>query len=159
MQMLIVRHSLAEENNPQGDFARQLTIDGVRRAESLACFLASKNLQATKIFSSPYARTLKTAEILRSKIGLSADFEIIEALRSGTDLYKSLSSCCNPDSFNPSDLIVIVGHQPCVGDLVLELLGYQFSLKMTPATCVWLELQAWRTGDATLLGCFSGEVF
>ena len=122
MKLLIVRHGKAFDADPQrwpDDSERPLTAKGAQRfAKSAAAIKALVSGDVT-VISSPYARALKTAEILCEKTGwgkpqidnsLSAHYGPEEAMR----LIESLDVAGN---------YAIVGHDPTFSFLPGYLIG------------------------------------
>ncbi len=122
MKLLIIRHGKAFDADPRqwpDDSDRPLTAKGERRfAKSTPAIKALVSGEVT-VISSPYARALRTAEILCEKTGwggpeiderLSAHFGPEEAMR----LLESLDVAGN---------YVIVGHDPTFSFLPGYLIG------------------------------------
>ncbi len=124
MKLLIVRHGKAHDPNPRrwpDDSVRPLTDKGERRfTRSVAAIktlvAASDNV---RVISSPYARALRTAEILCEKSGWS-----------GPIIDERLSAHCGIDealellgTLDVSGTYAIVGHDPTFSFLPAFLIG------------------------------------
>ena len=122
MKLLIVRHAKAYDPNPiqwPDDSERPLTDKGERRFRKSVAAIKAMASGNVKVISSPYARALRTAEVLCEKTGwdgpeiderLSAHFGPEEAL----DLLQSLEG---------SGIYAIVGHDPTFSFLPGYLIG------------------------------------
>lgn len=122
MKLLIVRHAKAYDPDPRkwpDDSDRPLTPKGERRFSKSVAAIAALAPEGAQVISSPYARALRTAEVLCEKSGwdgpeiddrLSAHFGPDEAL----DLLQSLDD---------SGTYAIVGHDPTFSFLPGYLIG------------------------------------
>ena len=122
MKLLIVRHAKAHNPDPRewpDDSERPLTEKGERRFTKSVAAIKALAPEGAEVITSPYARALRTAQILCKKTGwdgpeiddrLSAHFGTEEAL----DLLQSL---------NRSGTYAIVGHDPTFSHLPGYLIG------------------------------------
>jgi phosphohistidine phosphatase len=109
MEFILWRHADAEDGAP--DLARKLTAKGRKDAERVAKWLLHRLPAGFQVVASPAVRAQETAKTLQKKIhtdpklapGASVD-DILEAAgRGGT--------------------VVLVGHQPDLGEAIAHLLG------------------------------------
>ena len=133
VELLLLRHGIAEERGTgRPDAERALTEQGRRRTRAVAERLVALGLGGTEAVSSPLVRAVETAEIA-SQAGLLAPggspaFRIDAALAPGGDpgpLIRAFQARAADQSrqlgFPPR--LVLVGHEPDLGDLAARLLG------------------------------------
>ena len=124
MKLLIVRHGKAYDADPRrwpDDSQRPLTDKGERRfyksVPAIKALVSASD--SVRVFSSPYTRAFRTAEILCEKSGW--DGPIVD---------ERLSGHCGPEealellgSLDVSGTYVIVGHDPTFSFLPGHLIG------------------------------------
>ena len=122
MKLLIVRHAKAFDPDPRqwpDDSKRPLTEKGERRFAKSVATIKGLVKGDVEVISSPYARAIRTAEVLCERTGwgepmiddrLSAHFGPDETM----DLLQSL---------DPSGTYAIVGHDPTFSFLPGHLIG------------------------------------
>jgi phosphohistidine phosphatase SixA len=118
VRVFLVRHAKAEPGYP--DELRALTPAGHARAGELGAELAAERPAA--VISSPLVRARQTAEPIAAAAGLElrederlspgADADDVRAIVEGLD-----------------GTVVLVGHQPDLGEIVHELTGREVRLK------------------------------
>jgi phosphohistidine phosphatase len=118
VRVFLVRHAKAEPGFP--DELRALTPQGEARARELARELAA--VPPAAVISSPLVRARQTAE----PIAAAADLELEEDDRlapgaNADDVRAVVSGRNGP--------VVLVGHQPDLGEIVLELTGREVDFK------------------------------
>ncbi len=122
MKLLIVRHGKAFDPDPQrwpDDSERPLTAKGARRfAKSAAAIKALVSGDVT-VISSPYARALKTAEILCEKTGWGEP-QIDDRLSAHYGPEESMNLI---ESLDSTGTYAIVGHDPTFSFLPSYLIG------------------------------------
>lgn len=115
VDLVLFRHGIAEAAC-QGcdDSERSLTPHGLVRTEAVIDQLVHGGLQLDRLISSPYKRTVQTAQLIQDA-GLAQDLEVDPCLRPGADTWPLIQSlhgrCC------------LVGHEPDLGKLAARLLG------------------------------------
>ncbi|MGI9025070.1 MAG: SixA phosphatase family protein, partial [Burkholderiaceae bacterium] len=120
IHLFLWRHAEAEDSMP--DLARPLTTQGRRDAARVARALAKRMRDNTRLVVSPALRARETAEPLVAKASLHV--EIDQRLGPGTSTNDVLAAledavtACNGDA----PLIVMVGHQPWIGQVARSLL-------------------------------------
>lgn len=119
MQLLLIRHAIAEEREDfavtgRDDSERPLTEPGQRRMEKNALGLQRISPKPDLIASSPYVRAKQTAEIVATALGIETP--------TFTD---TLTPESHPKEFfawlanQPADAVVIaVGHEPNISRLL-----------------------------------------
>jgi len=111
MDLILWRHAEAEPGEP--DLGRRLTAKGIQQAERMAKWLDRHLPATTRILSSPADRTQQTALALKRK------FRVVPELAPGASAAAVLAAAGWPDSREP---ILIVGHQPTLGEVAAFLL-------------------------------------
>lgn len=133
MKLILIRHGIAQERNPQlPDEARELMARGRRQIETAAVQLAIYlGNQSVRLISSPILRARESAEIF-SRAGLG-ELEIGEFVGQGdySALIALLSGSTDP-------VTVIVGHSPDLEEWAYELT--QTSLSLDKGAAVEIEV-------------------
>jgi phosphohistidine phosphatase len=121
MNLYIIRHAIAAEEEPSGDDSqRALTDKGSRKMRQIAKGLRILGVEFDAILSGPYVRAQETAEIL-------AD---VFKMKKGVALSDNLVPMGDPDlliaEINEKysvDSLAIVGHEPYLTTLVSLLIA------------------------------------
>ena len=114
MELILWRHAEAEDSSP--DLARVLTKKGRNQASRMADWLNPRLPQPVRILMSPAVRTVQTAQAL----GRSCEEDA--ALAPGASADAVLTAAGWPDA---DGCVVIVGHQPTLGQVAVRLLTGQ----------------------------------
>lgn len=137
MQLLVVRHGIAEAAGPDGtDASRRLTQEGVEKTRSAARGLAFVGPRPMTILTSPRVRAMQTAEILGQVFDLPP-----QTLRSLGDA--SPARILTDLARHRKDVVCIVGHEPVLSRLVELACGAQTPggfIEMKKAGCACLDL-------------------
>jgi len=115
MTLYLVRHGKARKGGK--DRLRPLTARGVRDIKSVAAFLKPLRLRVTEIWHSDRVRAIQTTRIIVRAIGSG---KMIEQSDLGPD--DSIIPTVRRSKGALGDLM-IVGHQPFLGKLALNLLS------------------------------------
>ncbi len=121
MDLIFWRHAEAEEA-PEGDLqastdlARALTVRGEKQAARMAGWLDRQLPGSTRILVSPARRCEQTA------LALGRKFKIREELVPGATPAQLLALVQWPLGKSP---ILVIGHQPTLGQTIAQLLGFQ----------------------------------
>lgn len=134
MELILWRHAEAEDGLP--DMARALTQKGHKQAHIMAAWLKPRLPQGTRILVSPAQRTQQTAE------ALGLDFSTLQALAPDTAPEAVLAAAGWPDH---ESSVLIVGHQPTLGEVAAMLLDSATPSLSTRKGAVWWF--ATRRGD------------
>ncbi|HEU5435000.1 MAG TPA: phosphohistidine phosphatase SixA [Telluria sp.] len=127
MDLILWRHAEAEDSSP--DLARNLTPKGHKQARRMADWLDSQLPEGCKILVSPAARTLQTVEPLGRK------FKVVNALAPDAAPEAVLQAANWP---NGKDAVLVVGHQPTLGQVAALLLcGQPQYWEMKKASAWW----------------------
>ena len=117
MELLLVRHAIAAERDHaayRDDRARPLTAEGRKRMTEVAAGLAQL-VTPTDVFTSPLLRARQTAEILARTLRLKVSE--LDSLGNG-DHPATLAAVAQ----RTSGTVVLVGHEPWMGELLSYLL-------------------------------------
>lgn len=114
MELILWRHAEAEDGNP--DAARKLTTKGEKQAQKLARWLKERIEKPVRILVSPAVRTQQTATTL------SAKFEMNAEVGTSASAERILRAAGWPEA---EGTVIIVGHQPTVGQVAATLLTGQ----------------------------------
>lgn len=125
----IMRHGIAEDSTPSGDDAdRRLTPKGRRKVVEIARGLKTLAVKPAAIFSSPLPRALETATLTASVLDADLDVETMLTLGPGYDAPATINSL----PAQRGESIMLVGHQPHLGELASCLLTGSQSLAQLP---------------------------
>jgi len=112
MDLIVWRHAEAEEGDP--DFERKLTAKGRKQAERVAQWLLQRLPARFAVIASPAVRAQQTAE------ALGVPVKTDKALAPGAAPAAIVQACGWPDYKGAA---VIIGHQPDLGRVVIQLLA------------------------------------
>jgi phosphohistidine phosphatase len=151
MDLILWRHADAhdlpdEAPDAQADLARPLTARGEKQARRMAEWLNRVLPASTRILVSPAQRCRQTADALDRK------YRTVEALLPGTSHSQALDAARWPDSREP---VLLVGHQPALGQLAASLLSGAPALASPPWAvrkgAVWWLRRREREGSAEVV--------
>jgi len=114
MDLILWRHTEAEDALP--DLTRELTGRGRKQASRMADWLNPRLPPDIRILVSPATRALQTAQ------ALGREYEQVRALAPGASADNVLAAAGWPDAAYP---VLIVGHQPTLGQVAMQLLAGQ----------------------------------
>lgn len=142
MQLIVMRHGVAEVGEPGKDEERALTGAGKKRTQQVVRGLMTVVPKVNTILSSPLVRARQTAELVAEHF--KARVEIDESLRPGGEATVVLSR-------RAAMTTVMVGHEPDLSELIGSLLGgeRQSVVVLKKAGCVLLQVE--RADRAKLL--------
>ena len=117
MDLILWRHAEAEDA-PEGadDLDRALTSRGEKQAARVAAWLDRLLPEAARVLSSPARRCEQTA------LALGRKYKIKEELRPEVGVEELLAAAQWPNARQP---VVVVGHQPVLGQAIAQLMGLQ----------------------------------
>jgi phosphohistidine phosphatase len=117
MDLILWRHAEAEDAAPGGDdLERALTSRGEKDAARVGAWLDRKLPEGARILCSPARRCEQTA------LALGRKYKIRPELAPDATPAQLLEAAQWP---NARQLVVLVGHQPTLGQTVAQLLGLQ----------------------------------
>jgi phosphohistidine phosphatase len=122
MILYIVRHAIAVPRGTPGinENERSLTDEGISKMKQVATGLRSLEYVPEVILSSPWIRARQTAEILLQAFGQGIEMRLFPALvpsGSRQELFREIGSLEKKGIKS----LMIVGHQPCLGDIAGEI--------------------------------------
>ncbi|OGR57411.1 MAG: phosphohistidine phosphatase SixA [Elusimicrobia bacterium GWA2_69_24] len=129
MKLYVLRHGKSPssaEARVTSDFDRPLAAEGRDAVRKAASFLAAKGARPALILASPLVRAQQTAVEAAGRLvpkPAVRTYPPLENQMSGMDLFRHLSE----EELPPE--VILVGHQPQLGDLASYLTGKYFSLK------------------------------
>jgi phosphohistidine phosphatase len=146
-QIILWRHAdaaPADIEQGEDDMQRQLTTKGLIQAKKMAAWLNLQLSEVSILVSSPAERAVQTAEALKQKV--------IEeyALRPSANLQEVLKFLASLEAKNTALIeteiklrksLIIVGHQPWLGQLVTHLTGFSGAeISIKKGAIWWLRL-------------------
>ncbi|MFP4011671.1 MAG: SixA phosphatase family protein [Spirochaetaceae bacterium] len=145
-RVLVYRHAKTEKTGENmADFVRELTDEGERQARSMGRQLVKKQLLPDLIVCSDAVRAVQTAEITCEEAGFEVDIREREELY-GADAADYLAVLREQDDAH--DILMIVGHNPAIEDLLHQLLGREVTMKTASVAVLDAEIEAWeRLGE------------
>ena len=129
MDLILWRHAEARDLpesaqfDAVADLARPLTARGDKQAQRVAEWLNRFLPETTRVLVSPALRTRQTADALGRK------YRTLDALAPGCSHSLALAAARWPDSREP---VLLVGHQPMLGQLAAYLMGGASTLDGPP---------------------------
>ncbi|MCC6581514.1 MAG: phosphohistidine phosphatase SixA [Phycisphaeraceae bacterium] len=140
MQVMFVRHGIAEEQGPDGkDASRRLTEEGVARTRDAMRGLSRIVEPPRAIFTSPKTRARQTAELAAEQWNLPADqLRACDELAglSAHAITQVIRECRQP-------VVMLVGHEPTLSQTIESLCtGERIHgfVEMKKAGCALVEL-------------------
>ena len=118
MDLLLWRHAHAlDASMGQSDLDRPLSSKGEKQAKKMSDWLRSRLPKDTHILCSPALRTLQTVSFLDEPYSVCED---ISPESTAHSLLKAVGWSDGKDK-----AVLVVGHQPCLADVVVAILGLQ----------------------------------
>lgn len=148
MDLILWRHAEAEPGEP--DLDRRLTAKGVKQAARVAAWLERHLPDSCRILVSPARRAQQTAQALGRK------FKTVQDLAPGASVASVLAAANWPDS---RESVLIVGHQPTLGEVASLLLAGEEAGWSIKKGGVWWLSDRDRDGSAMLLRVAIGPEF
>lgn len=141
MKLFILRHAEAidavDAASSMPDDWRYLTGKGRKTAEAFGRRMEKLAGTGLVIVSSPLVRAVQTAQIVADRIGRKCKVEINGMLRSGVDVADIVDFLQNLSS---SENIMLVGHEPQLGELATVLLKSETALQLKKNGCIEIEI-------------------
>jgi phosphohistidine phosphatase len=138
MNVILFRHGPAGDPDPSqwpSDVDRPLTPQGIEKTRAAARGLKRIAPDVASILTSPYVRALGTARILGETLGVTT-VETLDALASGRAARGVLEALAH---LKPGLTIVLVGHEPDLGNLAATLVGSSRPLPLKKAGACAIE--------------------
>ncbi len=129
MDLILWRHADAEDTDETiEDMSRVLTPRGVKQAARVASWLDRQLPDGTRILCSPAVRCEQTA------LALGRKYKLRPELGPDTSVAQLLDVAQWPSSKNA---VLIIGHQPTLGETIAELLPLKFAACPVRKGAVW----------------------
>jgi phosphohistidine phosphatase len=139
MDLILWRHAEAEDEAASGgDLQRALTARGEKQAARMAAWLDRQLGDGVKILCSPALRCEQTV------LPLGRKYKIRDELAPGASPDAILAAAQWPDAKQP---VLVVGHQPSLGETVSKLLGLKPQELTVRKGAVWWFRSREREGD------------
>ncbi len=143
MDLILWRHAEAHVIKAgQSDLDRALTSKGERQAQRMAEWLNQRLAHSTRILVSPALRTQQTAKALDRK------FKTVQALAPDASPVALLGAVRWPDASEP---VLVVGHQPTLGQVAALLLGDLHETWVLKKAGVWWLRRRVRNGEPQVI--------
>ncbi len=141
MDLILWRHADAADGQP--DSARPLTKKGQKQARAMARWLEPRLPEDLRILVSPALRAQETARALQR------GFETSDAITVGQSASAILSASGWPDA---GRAVLIVGHQPTLGQLAAKLLtGRESAWHLSKGAVWWIRHRKRGDGSEVVL--------
>ena len=143
MDLILWRHAEAEEYvEGTDDLARSLTPRGEKQAARMAAWLDRQLPEGLRVLASPARRTEQTASALGRKFKMRAE------LLPGGSPQDLLDLAQWPRA---KGTVLVVGHQPLLGQTIAQLMGLQASECAVRKGSVWWLRQRQRLDQSQTL--------
>jgi phosphohistidine phosphatase len=122
-RLFLLRHAKSSwDDAVRADFDRPLNGRGRRAALGMAEWLATRNLAPDLILCSAAKRTRETLATVRAALGPKAEVAIERRLYLAEEDALAARLAELDDLPQPPDAVMIIGHNPGLGDLALRLI-------------------------------------
>jgi phosphohistidine phosphatase len=140
VDLVLWRHAEAQVGEPgSSDHARRLTAKGIKQAARMGNWLDQRLPHTARVYSSPAERTEQTAQALGRKFRSAPELSIEGNVAS---LLRLVNWPEEPG------VVVVVGHQPTLGQVVAQLVGLQEADCAVRKGAVWWLRHRLRDGLA-----------
>jgi phosphohistidine phosphatase len=136
MELILWRHAEAEDTTP--DMERKLTGRGRKQASRMADWLNPRLPPDIRVLASPATRAWQTAQ------ALGRDYELVPELAPNASAADLLRVANWPDSSYP---VLIVGHQPTLGQVAMQLLANRDGDLPVKKSGIWWFVSRERAGE------------
>jgi phosphohistidine phosphatase len=140
MDLILWRHAEADDALP--DLSRELTDKGRKQASRMADWLNPRLPPDIRILVSPAARALQTAQ------ALGREYDEVSALAPGANAEDVLAAAGWPNAAYP---VLIVGHQPTLGQVAMRLLSGQAGDLTVKKGSIWWFQGRERAGQSQVV--------
>ena len=148
MDLILWRHAEAEDHGAKPDLERELTRHGRKQAETMAHWLKARLPSKCRVVVSPSKRTLQTVEPLGVK------FETDKRVAPDVPAKSVLDAAGWPDA---EAAVLVVGHQPTLGEVAAELLGTGEGVGI-PKGAVWWFSSKGRGAETKLVAVMKPDL-
>ncbi len=131
----LLRHGEAERDSVNGDAGRRLTPAGVAGLERVARRLQDMGWKPDRAYTSPLVRAYESTRVVLGTAGVDLTAETLDDLAGDRTPREVLDALTRLGA--AAGTVLLVGHQPLLGDLVTELTGAAGAI--APGTFVRVE--------------------
>lgn len=145
MKLYVLRHGQAE-SRASSDFERRLTDRGRADACAMALRFNSDLCTLGEIWVSPLVRAQQTANAVVGELSVSPAYTTTETLVPEADLNRLYQELNN----SRASILLLVSHQPLVGELVNDLCGVEpgfYAMGTASMACIEAEVFASSMGE------------
>ncbi len=120
MHLLVIRHAIAEDKKLlEDDSTRRLTPEGIKKFKGVVRGLQALDWELDRVFTSPWLRAVRTAELLAPLGGGTAIETDLLAKSPRAELLAHITELAGGTDKNHA--VAVVGHEPWLGELVAWL--------------------------------------
>lgn len=139
-ELYVIRHGLAEKRGDvwPDDAKRPLTEAGMSRLRKIARALVALDASFDVVLTSPLTRTRQTADIIAGAFDPRPPIVVTEALAPGGSPQALLADL---EKQSRRKRIVLVGHEPGVGEIAAKLAGSRRPLEFKKGAVCRIDLE------------------
>ena len=144
--LLLLRHAKSSWKEQEvRDFDRPLNQRGLKAAPSMGRLIKKRKLQPDLVLSSPAERARQTTQLVIEAAGLKTELRYDERIYEAT-VVRLFDIVTQVD--DESNLVMIVGHNPGLEELLEALTGEARSLPTAALACIELDVEKWNKARA-----------
>jgi phosphohistidine phosphatase len=144
--LLLLRHAKSSwKDHEVRDFDRPLNQRGLKAAPSMGKLIKKRKLQPDLVLSSPAERARQTTQLVIEAAGLKTELRYDERIYEATAV-RLFDIVTQVD--DESNLVMIVGHNPGLEELLEALTGEARSLPTAALACIELDVEKWNKARA-----------
>jgi phosphohistidine phosphatase len=153
MDLYLLRHGIAEDQDFRfkHDSERPLTDEGRDKVKAIGRAMAVLGLTYDVILTSPFVRTLQTAEIIARQLDLEKCLVKCRHLAVGGDMSEVFSTLRTEHA--EAESVLLVGHEPALSSLISMMVtgqgAYDITMKKGGLCC--LSVSSFRYGRSACL--------
>ena len=139
--LLLLRHAKSSWKDPNArDFDRPLNQRGLKAAPAVGRLIRKRKLQLDLVLSSPAERARQTTQLVLEAASLKTELRYDERIyeASAARLFEIVSQIDDE-----ADLVMLVGHNPGLEDLLAALAGEARSFPTAALACITLDIEKW----------------
>jgi phosphohistidine phosphatase len=139
--LLLLRHAKSSWKDPNArDFDRPLNQRGLKAAPAVGRLIRKRKLQLDLVLSSPAERARQTTQLVLEAASLKTELRYDERIyeASSARLFEIVSQIDDE-----ADLVMLVGHNPGLEDLLAALAGEARSFPTAALACITLDIEKW----------------
>ncbi len=156
MKIYILRHGQAQPKHPAiKEQERELTKEGIENTRNMLLMAKVLGTEVERIVSSPYRRAVQTAAIAK-EVFRPKELEVIE-----NDVLKPDSTPYEVSTYLAklsSERILLVSHQPLLGELFRSYVGGELDLTFPPSSMARIDVNESGKLEGTLVWLLSSDI-